>query len=105
MFDTEPIGYFALALLILLTVIAAMGAGSILRRRGIASVSPLRYLPHLVLLLSIALAPVVVNGLPTLGRAMKLLGAVVLIWLVAFWFSSRASAGFSRKSSNTRRAI
>jgi len=90
MSSTDSIGYVFLSILVLFAAVAAMGAAVLLRLRGIIPVSPVRYLPHFVLLLTIGLAPIAAHGPPTFSRAAKVLGGVVVIWLVAVWLSSQS---------------
>lgn len=96
MSSTDSIGYVFLSILVVFAAVVAMGAASLLRRRGIIPVSPVRYLPHFVLLLTIGLTPVTAHGPPTLSGAAKVLGGVVVIWLVAVWLSSQSRIWFSR---------
>jgi len=102
MSSTDSIGYVFLSVLVVFAAVVAMGAALLLRRRGIIPVSPVRYLSHFVLLLTIGLTPITAHGLPTFSRAAKVLGGVVVIWLVAVWLSSHSQVWFSRKLPNTR---
>lgn len=95
MSSTDSIGFVFLSILVVFAAVLAMGAALLLKRRGIIPVSPLRYLPHLVLLLTIGLTPITTHGAPTFSRAARVLGGVVVIWLVAVWLSSRSRTWFS----------
>jgi hypothetical protein len=96
------ISYPLLAFLVLIAATLAIALGSVLKRLGVMTATPLKYLPHLVLLLTIAVTPMMAAGLPTLLKSLTVLGGVVAIWLVAVWVSSRGSDWISRKSPNTR---
>jgi hypothetical protein len=98
----DQISYPVLAFLVLVTATLAIAIASVLRRLGVMAPIPLKYLPHLVLLLTIAVTPMVAAGLPTLQKSLIVLGGVIAIWLVAVGLSSRAETWISRKSPNTR---
>jgi hypothetical protein len=102
MTSTDSIGYVLLTVLVLFAAVVAMGAALLLQRRGLIRENPFRYLPHFVLLLTIALTPMTAHGSPTLPRAARVLGVILVIWLIGVSLSSQMQKRFSRKSPNTR---
>ena len=80
----------------------AFGAAHALRRLGIVSSSPSRYLPHFVLLLIIALTPMMSSWPPTMMRAIAVLSGMVILWLAAVLASEYANRRSSGRLPNTR---
>jgi hypothetical protein len=99
----QQISYPVLALLILVAITLAFALASVLRRLVVMEAPPLSYLPHLVLLLPIAVTTLTARGMPTLAKSITVLGGVVAIWLVAVWLSSQSQRWISRKSPQSRK--
>jgi hypothetical protein len=99
----QQISYPMLALLILAAITLAFALASVLRRFVVMEATPFNYLPHLVLLLTIAVTTMTARGMPTLAKSTTVLGGVVVIWLVAVWLSSQGQRWISRKSPQSRK--
>jgi hypothetical protein len=94
--------YVILAGFSLLAFLIAMGLGIAMKQRAIIKSRPSRYLPHFILLLTIALAPTIASGHVQLLRVAAVLGGVVVIWVLAVWLSSKIEKQVPRKLPNTR---
>ena len=102
MTSNGQISYSVFAFLIFMAATLAISLASLLKRLGVMAANPLKYLPHLVLLFTIAVSPMMSDGMPTLVKSLTVLSGVVGIWLVAVWLSSKGQRWISRKSPNTR---
>ncbi len=95
-------GIFAFSGIVLIAATVAFAAGHALRRIGVVSSSPVRYLPHFVLLLTIALTPMISSWPPTLTRTIAVLSVMVILWLAAVWASEYANRRSSGRVPKTR---
>ncbi len=93
---------FSLAVIVVIAAIVAFASAHILRRLGVVSSSPVRYLPHFVFLLVVALTPMVSAGTFSLSRAIAVLGGMIAIWLAAVSASEYVIRKSSSRLRNTR---
>jgi hypothetical protein len=76
-------------ILALLGTVVAFAAGAFLRRRGAIRLDPVRYVPHLVFLCTVAAAPMLTRDGVGALRAASVFAGVAAIWLVALLLLSR----------------
>jgi hypothetical protein len=69
--------------------VVAFAVGVLLRHRGLIRMEPVRYVPHLIFLCTVAAGPLLVRGAPTGLTAASVFGSVAAIWIVALLALSR----------------
>jgi hypothetical protein len=77
------ISIFAFALIVMIAATVAFATAQVLRRLGVVTSNPVRYLPHFVLLLIVVIAPMISSWPPARTRVIAVLSGMVLVWLAA----------------------
>lgn len=75
-----------------LAAAVALILGVLLRRRGLIRLEPVRYVPHLVFLYTVAAAPMLVRGGAASLTAVSVFAGIAAIWIVALLLLSRMRA-------------
>jgi hypothetical protein len=85
-------GTWTILVAAVVTAVVALILGKLLRRRGLLRLEPVRYVPHLVFLCTLAAGPMLARGGATGMRVASVFAAVAAIWIVALMLLSRMRA-------------
>ena len=85
-------GLWTILVAALLTAVVALVVGVLLRRRGLIRLEPVRYVPHLVFLCTVAAAPMLARGGATDLKVASVFAGIAAIWIVALLLLSRMRA-------------
>lgn len=83
---------WAILVTALLTAVVALMVGVLLRRRGLIRLEPVRYVPHLVFLCTVATGSMLARGGATGMKAASVFAGIAAIWIVALLLLSRMRA-------------
>lgn len=85
-------GTWTILVAAVVTAVVAMILGVLLRRRGLIRLEPVRYLPHLVFLCTVAAGPLLTRGGASGPKVASVFAGIAAIWIVALLLLSRMRA-------------